>query len=257
MKIIDRFSEWFELRKKIGANTLGFVPTMGSLHEGHLQLLRQSVEENDVTVLSVFVNPTQFNNLEDFQNYPKNLGKDVGLARSVNADYLFLPSYEELYPDDYTYRIHESSFSSIMEGAFRPGHFDGMLTVVMKLLMLVKADRAYFGEKDYQQLQLVRGLVQAFFLDTEIIGCPTLRDAEGLALSSRNSRLTAGELIAAAAFPALLADVELSDAAVREKLEALGFHVDYVETHEDRRFGAIHVGDVRLIDNVFVLRDGE
>jgi pantoate--beta-alanine ligase len=227
---------------------------MGHLHEGHLQLLKQSVAENDITVLSIFVNPTQFNNPQDFENYPKTLEQDLKLAQRVGTDFVLLPTYQELYPDEYTYHITESCLSLPLEGAYRPGHFEGMLTVVMKLLNIVKAQRAYFGEKDYQQLQLVKGLVRAFFIPTQIIPCKTLRHPDGLAMSSRNSRLSPTARQQAALFPKLLLDARLTDEAVTVELQKQGFTVDYIKTQDSRRFGAVTLEGVRLIDNGLIHR---
>ena len=146
---------------------IGFVPTMGNLHQGHLSLLERCCTENDISVLSIFINPTQFNNKNDYTNYPQTLEQDLALAEKAKVDYILMPTYSELYPDDFAYQVSETKISQELEGKFRPGHFTGMLTVVLKLLLLVKAHRAYFGEKDYQQLQLIRGMAKSFFLETE------------------------------------------------------------------------------------------
>lgn len=250
LKIFYNLSGWTNTRSKILSNiSIGFVPTMGNLHQGHQSLLEKSRNENDITVLSIFVNPTQFDNNNDFANYPKTIEADIALAEKIGVDYLLIPSYTELYPDNFSYKIIETDTSKEMEGAFRKGHFAGMLTIVMKLLMLVKSSRAYFGEKDWQQLQLVKGLVKAFFVDTEVISCQTLRDENGLALSSRNSRLKAKEYNVAINFPKLLAS-DLSLLEITTQLQKLGFFVDYVEEVEGRRFGAVTIDGVRLIDNV-------
>jgi pantoate--beta-alanine ligase len=232
--------------------TVGFVPTMGALHEGHLSLVRRSREENTVTVVSIFVNPTQFNDKKDFENYPITFSDDCAMLEKAGVDFLFYPSYEELYADNYRYRISESDLSHVLCGAHRPGHFDGVLTVVMKLLNLVNADRAYFGEKDFQQMELVAGMAKAFFMKTKILGCPTVRESDGLAMSSRNRRLSPNERTRAANFPAILSRPGLSLSERRELLAREGFDVDYVEERANRRFGAVRLGDVRLIDNVEV-----
>jgi len=250
LKIFKSVKEWraFRQRDQFFGKTIGFVPTMGNLHLGHRALIERSVRENDFTVLSIFVNPTQFNNREDLEKYPRTQEADIRMVEGVRADYILMPEYDCLYPDDYTYRVQESVISKFMEGRSRPGHFDGMLTVVLKLLQLVRATRAYFGEKDYQQLQLVRGLVDAFFIDTEIVACSTVRDENGLALSSRNSRLSEGDYDKAVQFAKILQS-EKSSKAVCERLDEMGIEVDYIEDGSGRRFGAVNVGGVRLIDN--------
>jgi pantoate--beta-alanine ligase len=227
---------------------IGFVPTMGALHAGHAALLRRARAENERVVLSVFVNPTQFNDANDLARYPRTLDADVELARPY-VDAVVAPTADELYPDGYRYRVTESQLSRRWEGAHRPGHFDGVLTVVLKLLNLVQPRRAYFGEKDWQQLQLVRGMVEAFLVPTEIVACPTVRDPDGLALSSRNARLATPARAKAAAFPEALRTAADPAAAVAA-LTAKGFLVDYVDDAEGRRLGAVRIDGVRLIDNV-------
>lgn len=249
LKIIDSLEAWRRQRGALEGRSLGFVPTMGALHEGHASLLERSVAENDVTVLSVFVNPTQFDQSDDLARYPKTMDADRRLAQNVGVDYLLCPDSHEIYPDDYAYKVSESSFSRQLCGNHRAGHFDGVLTVVLKLLNLVRPQRAYFGEKDFQQLELVRGMVRAFFLDVEIVGCPTVREADGLAASSRNHNLTSAERDRARAFPRLLGSPART-ADVARQLEERGFGVDYVDDIGGRRFGAVRLGGVRLIDNL-------
>jgi pantoate--beta-alanine ligase len=249
MKIFNSISQWRDLRRTLNDKTIGFVPTMGNLHAGHLSLLKRSVQENDITVLSIFINPTQFNNKEDFATYPNTFDQDIKLAKEVGVDYVLAPDYEQLYPCDYRYKIIETKLSSIMEGKLRSGHFDGMLTVVMKLLMIVKAAKTYFGEKDFQQLQLVTDMAKAFFVDTEVIVCKTIRDYDGLALSSRNSRLNGEQRKLANNFPKILA-AEKSIPKIITELKDLGFAVEYIEEYEGRRFGAVRLGNARLIDNI-------
>ena len=229
--------------------TLGFVPTMGALHEGHVSLVRRSRAENDRTLVSVFVNPTQFDDPSDYAQYPRTLDDDLEMLRRAGADAVLVPAQEDLYPDGYCYRVTELHLSKILEGAHRPGHFDAVLTVVLKLLQIAAADRAYFGEKDWQQLRLVRGLADAFFLPTAVVACPTVREADGLALSSRNRRLNTADRAKAPAFHRALVDSSTAGEAVRS-LRASGFVVDYVEDVEGRRLGAVRLGNVRLIDNV-------
>ncbi len=227
---------------------IGFVPTMGALHDGHRMLLERARAENDCVVLSIFVNPTQFNDSRDLEKYPRTLEADLALARGL-VDDVIVPVPNELYPEGYRFRVTESMLSRELEGAHRPGHFDGVLTVVLKLLNVVQPRRAYFGEKDWQQLQLVRGMVEAFFLPCEIVACPTVRDEAGLALSSRNARLSALARAQAAEFPRILGGM-IGTAEAAAALEDLGFEVDYVEDRNGVRLGAVRIEGVRLIDNV-------
>lgn len=252
-KIIESPAQWKMERKNVGEATLGFVPTMGNLHAGHEGLLTRSQQENDCTILSIFVNPSQFNDPKDFQNYPKTLKEDIKLAEKLGIDYVFIPQQSDLYPDHYRYRITETDLSETLCGKHRPGHFEGVLTIVLKLLLLIKPTRAYFGEKDFQQLELVKGMVNAFFIDVEIISCETIRDSKGLALSSRNSRLTPEQYQLAIQFPKILAS-QLSPPEISAQLTQLGFVVDYVEDQKGRRLAAVTLGDVRLIDNKMLIR---
>lgn len=253
MKRFSRIQDFATYRRSLDPLSVGFVPTMGALHEGHAALLRQSVAENDVTVLSIYVNPTQFNNPADLAKYPAMVDKDAALAESLGVDVVFLPDYSEMYPDGYRYQIDETVFSRELCGAHRPGHFTGVLTVVMKLLNIVKPERAYFGEKDYQQLTLIRGMAEAFFLDTTIVAAATVREPDGLALSSRNLNLSACDRARAPQFSQVLSS-DLDDQAAVLELNHHGFAVDYVQTVNGRRFGAATLGEVRLIDNVEVTK---
>jgi pantoate--beta-alanine ligase len=248
METFERVADWRARRRRV-TGTLGFVPTMGALHAGHLSLIDKSLAENAATLVSIFVNPTQFENPDDLRTYPDRMAEDRAQLEARGVPYLWTPTPEEMYADDYRYRVSENTYARILCGAYRPGHFDGVLTVVMKLLNVARADRAYFGEKDHQQLQLVKGMVDAFFLPTEIVACPTIREEDGLALSSRNLKLSAEDRARAAAFPQALT-TSATAAEARATLEAQGFAVDYVEDRDGRRFGAVRLGDVRLIDNV-------
>ena len=172
---------------------IGLVPTMGALHNGHLQLVKTSVANNDVTVVSIFVNPTQFNDKNDLLLYPRTLDKDCQLLESVNCDYAFAPSVEEIYPTEDTRIFHLGKVAEVMEGKYRPGHFNGVCQIVSKLFDAVQPDRAYFGEKDFQQLAIIREMVRQLQYKLEIVGCPIVREEDGLALSSRNKRLSAQE----------------------------------------------------------------
>lgn len=250
LKVFENIHEWQNFRKNIKSNiSIGFVPTMGNLHKGHVSLIQRSAKENENTVVSIFVNPTQFNNKEDLKNYPHTLEQDIKTANSAGANYLFLPNEKQIYPDGARFILTESSYSQRLEGKYRPGHFEGVMTIVMKLLMLIKPHRAYFGEKDYQQLQLVKQMVQAFFLDIDIIGCATIRNEFGLPLSSRNHRLSTAQLEKSQKFPKLL-HANASCENIVNDLKQAGFIVEYVEEFEGRRFAAIKLDSIRLIDNI-------
>jgi pantoate--beta-alanine ligase len=249
--VFDRVASWRERR---GCDTrhgltLGFVPTMGALHEGHLSLIEQSRRENDRTLVSVFINPTQFDDARDLEAYPRTHARDLALLDDAGVDYVLLPRVEEMYADGFRYRVSETELSTAMEGAHRPGHFAGVLTVVLKLLNIAAAERAYFGEKDWQQLRLVRGMADAFFLSTTIVACPTVREATGLALSSRNGRLLGRDREQAAQLHRILTTAATPHDAI-DRLAGEGFTVDYVEERDGRRLAAVKLGGVRLIDNV-------
>ncbi|MFH1158044.1 MAG: pantoate--beta-alanine ligase [Pseudomonadota bacterium] len=248
MNIVTEIERWREIRKNI-KGTVGFVSTMGCLHEGHASLCRRARKENDFVVASIFVNPTQFNQPSDFEQYQRTLGADCKLLESLGVDAVFCPSKEAMYPDGYEVQVSETHLSREMEGEFRPGHFTGMLTVVLKLLNLAQPTRAYFGEKDFQQLILVKKMVAELFLPVEIVPCPTIREESGLALSSRNARLTA-EQRRTAAFLSQLLRSDFGDEAVKLELERRGFRPEYVATQWGRRLAAVWLDKVRLIDNV-------
>ncbi|MCZ6508749.1 MAG: pantoate--beta-alanine ligase [Acidobacteria bacterium] len=242
---------WQRLRVRADLDNLeiGFVPTLGALHRGHASLIERSLAQNDVTVLSVFLNPTQFSDGADLESYPASFSADRETAVRLGVDYLFCPSSEEMYPNGYRYRVVENELSRSLCGEHRPGHFDGVLTVVLKLLHIIRPTRAYFGEKDFQQLELVRGLVRDFFLDVAIVACPTLRHEDGLAVSSRNALLSRPQRRQAALFAALLGS-RRQPREIRRELEAKGFEVEYIQDSTHRRFGAVRLGGIRLIDNV-------
>lgn len=249
--VVESLSEWRgeRLAQMRAGATLGLVPTMGALHEGHLSLVRRSRAENDRTLVTIFVNPTQFDGPADLAGYPRTLEDDLATLRGEGADFVLVPRGADLYPDGYRYRVTETAFSKVLEGAHRPGHFDGVLTVVLKLLHIASAERAYFGEKDWQQLDLIRGMADAFFLQTAVVACATVREADGLAFSSRNRRLAPLDRQKAPRFYEVLSSATAANTACRE-LQAAGFAVDYVEDLDGRRLGAVRLGDVRLIDNV-------
>lgn len=189
--IVDLQNELFSVRKE--AKKIGLVPTMGALHAGHASLVKRSVKDNDITVVSVFVNPTQFNDKNDLNNYPRNLDADCSLLESCGADYVFAPSVNDMYPSEDTRHFDFPPITTVMEGAHRPGHFNGVCQVVSRLFYIVRPMRAYFGEKDWQQIAVIKALVKYLNLDIEIVECPIVRDEDGLARSSRNALLAEDE----------------------------------------------------------------
>lgn len=249
LKILRTVDAMKMYRSSLGSKSIGFVPTMGALHRGHLTLAKESLEDNDITIFSIFVNPTQFNNPDDLRNYPRNLEKDFALLEQAGCDAVFVPEVDAIYPDSYRFQVNENENSLPLCGRSRPGHFSGVLTVVLKLLNLVQPTRAYFGEKDYQQYLLIKEMASAFFLPVDVIGCRTVREADGLALSSRNQRLTSEQRkLAPELYRALKSAPSIDEAKVI--LERQGLKVDYLDELWGRRFGAVYLGDVRLIDNV-------
>ena len=262
--------------------TIGLVPTMGALHEGHASLVRRAVEENDVCFVSVFVNPTQFNNKEDLAKYPRNIERDAELLRGIGAQYVFAPTPEEMYSAEEmntTFSFDFNGLDAVMEGKMRPGQFNGGVQVVSRLFYLVQPDRAYFGEKDYQQLAIIHHMVErssmaGTFGDLQIIGCPIVREESGLALSSRNERLSAEEKQTALGISkTLFASLEWAKeqgatvAAVQQRvIDAInainGLEVEYYEIVDqttllptdsfNHAIGCVTVycGPVRLIDNI-------
>ena len=192
MKLVHTIQELrveLDVLRKAGKK-IGFVPTMGALHEGHASLVRRAVEENDIVVVSDFVNPTQFNDKNDLLKYPRTLEADCELLEKEGTAYVFAPSVEEIYPEPDTRQFSYAPLDTVMEGKFRPGHFNGVCQVVSKLFMMVEPDVAYFGEKDFQQLAIIREMVKQMNFPLQIVGCPIVREADGLALSSRNARLS-------------------------------------------------------------------
>lgn len=189
--IVELQNELFEVRKS--GKKVGIVPTMGALHEGHASLVKRSVAENGATVVSVFLNPTQFNDKSDLERYPRTLDADSALLEACGADYVFAPSVEEMYPVEDKRQFEFPPVTTVMEGAHRPGHFNGVCQVVSRLFYIVRPDRAYFGEKDWQQIAVVKAMVRFLKLDVQIVECTTIREADGLAKSSRNTLLSADE----------------------------------------------------------------
>ena len=190
-KIVELQNDLFEARKD--GKSVGLVPTMGALHEGHASLIRKSAAENDVTVVSVFLNPTQFNDPADLERYPRNLEADCELIEQAGGTVVFAPSVSEMYPAEDTRHFDFPPVSTVMEGAKRPGHFNGVCQVVSRLFYIVRPDRAYFGEKDWQQIAVIKCLVKYLGLNIRIVECPIIRDEDGLAKSSRNTLLAADE----------------------------------------------------------------
>ena len=195
MQVLNTKNELISLLENLRkeGKKIGFVPTMGALHEGHLSLVKESKHNSDITVVSIFVNPTQFNDQEDLKRYPRTLDKDIELLKTVDCDIAFAPSVEEIYPEPDTRCFSYAPLDTVMEGAFRPGHFNGVCQIVSKLFDAVQPDRAYFGEKDFQQLAIIREMVRRMNYPLEIVGCPIVREEDGLALSSRNARLSVEE----------------------------------------------------------------
>ena len=279
MKLVKTASELEQLlgQERIGKN-VGFLPTMGALHEGHLTLARRAVKENDITVVSVFVNPTQFNNKTDLETYPRNVEADARALEAAGVDFVFAPVAEEFYTREEMEQRFEFDFGGldqVMEGKFRPGHFNGVVQVVSKLFRIVKPQRAYFGEKDFQQLAIIRRMVEVMGFDIEIVGCPIVREESGLALSSRNALLTPDERVLATNIHAVLKEStlfydqtsvkELHDCAIAAINRHEGLEVEYFDIVDGRTLQSIdnwrdhdyivgcitvYCGKVRLIDNI-------
>lgn len=256
---------------------IGFVPTMGALHDGHLKLVSRSVADNDVTVCSIFVNPTQFNNPSDLKKYPRMTDKDIVLLKKVNCDIVFIPSVEDIYPEPDETNYDFGKLESVMEGKFRPGHFKGVAMVVKRLFEIVDPDNAYFGLKDYQQYLVIKALVKQFNLRVNIVGCPTVREKEGLAMSSRNLRLTENQNNAASVIYKKLKFIKdnFDKKSVSEwknwfsneinnnpelQLEYIEIvNANNLEPLSEKNTGtpkvacaAVYAGDVRLIDNILI-----
>ncbi len=255
---------------------VGVVPTMGALHDGHLSLARAAKRDCERAIVTIFVNPMQFNNPADLKQYPRTETADAALLATVGVDAIFAPSVDEVYPQGFSSVVSVAGVSEPLEGKMRPGHFDGVATVVAKLFGMTMADRGYFGQKDWQQLQVVQKLVLDLNMPVVIVGCETIRDADGLAMSSRNARLDAGTRAKApvlfAAITAAAADIRAGGSdrmAIREAAEAMravGFErVEYIELRDAatllpsddpsrprRMLAAAWLGGVRLIDNIAV-----
>lgn len=244
-----------ELRGELAArrsSPIGLVPTMGALHEGHLSLLRAARTECERVVMSLFVNPTQFGDVADLARYPRDETRDLALAENAGVDLVFAPSGDEMYPQGYQTWVEVAELGSILEGRFRPGHFRAVATVVLKLFTIVRPDRAYFGQKDAQQVEVIRRMIHDLALEIELRVLPTVRDADGLALSSRNALLSPEERKRALTLARALATRDAAKA--RQTLaESNGLTVDYVEVADfdpPVLAGAVRIGSTRLIDNI-------
>ena len=277
MKVIGTIAELKELLDDYRGEgkSIGFVPTMGALHNGHASLVERSVRENDVTVVSVFVNPTQFNDKNDLKNYPRTLEADCALLERVGAAVVFAPTVEEMYPSEDTRVFSFAPLDTVMEGACRPGHFNGVAQIVSKLFCAVEPHKAYFGEKDFQQLAIIREMVRRMAFDIEIVGCPIVREEDGLAMSSRNTLLSEDEReLALTISSTLFASVDFAKvnslAATKAFVEDMiddteGLELEYYQIvdgntlQEIQEWGdsdyvvgciALFCGNVRLIDNI-------
>jgi pantoate--beta-alanine ligase len=249
MNIYQNIAQWQQARQQLTKHaTLGFVPTMGNLHLGHASLWRQSQQDNDYTLVSIFVNPTQFNQENDFTRYPRTLDEDLARLEESGVDFCLIPDADEIYADQNHYQISETHHSLLLEGACRPGHYTGVLTVVMKLLQLAQASQAYFGEKDYQQYQLIHDMAAAFFMPVKITRCPTVREASGLPFSSRNNRLTPHQRIIAETVARAFHQKKTKE-DILYRLQSLDITVEYLKEHNHRRFVAVNLDGIRLIDN--------
>ncbi|HAW52821.1 MAG TPA: pantoate--beta-alanine ligase [Flavobacteriales bacterium] len=279
MRVIEAVSEIQEVLRKFKSEgkTIGFVPTMGALHSGHISLIERSIESNDITVCSIFVNPSQFNNKADLENYPRTFELDKKALGNTRCDILFYPSYSEMYPGDIKAPVVLGELASVMEGSFRKGHFDGVTTVVKRFFDIVEPDRAYFGLKDYQQYAIIKYMTDQLKLPVEIIGCETRRSDQGLALSSRNQLLDENGIRSALQFSKALklaksmagkAPVEEIKKAVHSMFEQNNnCRLEYFEIADGLTlmpvkgfsgssrivaFIAGYVGKVRLIDNLIL-----
>lgn len=277
MKIVNRIKDLKNyLAKERELNKhIGFVPTMGALHEGHLSLVKQCIEENNICIVSIFVNPTQFNDKKDLETYPRTPEKDFEMLKSAGCDYIFTPSVEEMYPETDTRTFNFGTLAGVMEGAHRPGHFNGVAQIVSKLFYAVEPDKAYFGEKDFQQAAIIRAMVRQLHIPVEIVTCPIIREADGLAMSSRNTRLTPDQRQKAPLIAHTLKESTnfAPDKSVQQTIEFVvnsinkepALRVEYFEivdgntlesiknwtdTHFPVGCIAVYCGEVRLIDNI-------
>lgn len=268
----------FVVEQRTSGKTIGFVPTMGALHQGHLELMRRAKQENDLLVVSIFVNPIQFNNTEDLEKYPRDLDKDIKLLEGVGCDMLFAPTAKEMYPEEVTEEYNFGLLETVMEGESRPGHFNGVAVVVSKLFEITKPHKAYFGEKDFQQLAIIKKLVSMEQIPVEIVPCPIVREEGGLAMSSRNERLLPQERDAAPYIYQTLKFAKRSSETIcpnplRQMVVNMfkareEFELEYFELADDKElqpitswsaapgiiaFVVVKLGNVRLIDNIRII----
>lgn len=275
VKSIKDLKEQITLNKKLG-KSIGFVPTMGALHDGHKSLVAKAKAENDYCVVSIFVNPTQFNNKSDLEKYPRNIEKDASLLEEIGCDLIFTPNSDEIYSNDeigVPFQFDFGGLDQVMEGKFRPGHFNGVVQIVSKLFDFVQPDKSYFGEKDFQQLAIIHRMVNILNFKVEIIDCPIIRESDGLAMSSRNERLSAEErkkavsiskvLFESRNFANQLSPVELTNWVIDKVNGHQGLEVEYFEIVDANTLQkvknwskpavgciTVYCGDVRLIDNI-------
>lgn len=277
MVIINNFKELNSQLSMVrfSQKTIGFIPTMGALHSGHASLIKAGKRASDVTVCSIFVNPLQFNNREDFEKYPITIDQDISLLKELECDFLFLPTEKEIYPDEASKnKYYELGYlENILEGAFRPGHFQGVCLVVERLLSMVQPDHLFLGQKDFQQCLVIEKLIDIMRADIQVIKCPTLREESGLAKSSRNLRLTENELVTASELYKTLSFIcknasiksfpELQQESIAH-LEKAGFRIEYIalakaknlqlenefKAEEQVILIAAYLNEIRLIDNL-------
>jgi pantoate--beta-alanine ligase len=273
MKVVEKIDEMRQIRKKM-AGSVGFVPTMGFLHEGHISLVKRAKDENLATVVSIFVNPTQFGPKEDYKHYPRNTKRDLAMLEPL-TDVVFMPSPEEMYPEKYDSWVEVKGITEVLEGSIRPGHFKGVTTIVNKLFNIVEPNKSYFGQKDAQQVAVIKKMVNDLNMNLEVVVCPTIRENDGLAMSSRNTYLTAEQRRAAVVLyralslaRELLAQGEKDSGVIRREMtefiekEPLATN-EYVSIADNETLKEIHrmklpalvsmavkIGKTRLIDNI-------
>jgi len=278
MEVVKNIQEMKKISNNLIENkkTIGFVPTMGYLHEGHLSLVRKARENNDIVVVSIFVNPTQFGPNEDYNSYPRDLDRDLELLKNLNVDYVFTPEVSDMYPEDFSTFVEETQLSKFLCGRSRPGHFRGVCTVVTKLFNIVRPTRAYFGQKDAQQFRVLRRMIRDLNMDVEMIELPIAREKDGLALSSRNTYLTPEERKEATRlYKSLLKAKELVESGIKDTqiiksemkkiLDQPLLKIDYIEIVDEKTLEpvnkvenkvivalAVYVGKARLIDNIIL-----
>lgn len=273
MQVIRSLSQMMQLNYPLG-KSVGFIPTMGYLHRGHLSLVEASKKECDITVVSIFVNPAQFGPREDLSSYPRNIDRDLKQLEKLGVDYVFIPSEGMIYPEGFNTWVEVRGLSEILCGNSRPGHFKGVCTIVLKLINIVRPDKVFMGEKDYQQLMILKKMLRDLNLRTRIVCCPIVRETDGLAMSSRNSYLsTADRALALSLYNALMqakkavsegkTDAHMLIALAKQTIRIAGANVDYVEILDSRDLSeqetidehsrmliAAYVGNTRLIDNL-------